>query len=100
MLNPSIEFDMNLPAGQELAVHRVSQFQLESNLPNWKTMRFTTLTAPCVIDGPMNGNAFLAYVEQVLVPTLKSGDLVDPAPTRSQCHLGRKRFLDERCVVR
>src|SRR5262249_786742 len=39
---------------------------------HWKTttfvagLRATALTAPCVIDGPMNGNAFLAYVEQVL----------------------------------
>src|SRR5580692_6077162 len=45
---------------------------------HWKTttfvagLRSTALTAPCVIDGPMNGNAFLAYVEQVLVPTLKA----------------------------
>ena len=29
-----------------------------------------------VLDGPMNGNAFLAYVEQVLVPTLAPGDVV------------------------
>ncbi len=29
-----------------------------------------------VLDGPMNGPAFLAYVEQVLVPTLTSGDIV------------------------
>ena len=29
-----------------------------------------------VVDGPMNGNAFLAYVEQVLAPTLKPGDVV------------------------
>jgi transposase len=49
---------------------------------HWKTttfvaaLRSTALTAPCVIDGPMNGNAFLAYVEQVLVPTLRPGDIV------------------------
>ena len=49
---------------------------------HWKTttfvagLRSTALTAPCVIDGPMNGNAFLAYVEQVLGPTLKPGDIV------------------------
>lgn len=49
---------------------------------HWKTttfvagLRTTALTAPCVIDGPMNTNAFLAYVEQVLVPTLKPGDIV------------------------
>jgi len=30
----------------------------------------------CVIDGPMNGNAFLAYVEQILVPSLEPGDIV------------------------
>src|SRR5258706_5158391 len=41
---------------------------------HWETttlgagLRSTALTAPCVIDGPMNGNAFLAYVEQVLAP--------------------------------
>jgi transposase len=39
-------------------------------------LRSTELTAPGVIDGPMNGNAFLAYVEQVLVPSLAPGDTV------------------------
>jgi transposase len=39
-------------------------------------LRSTALTAPCVIDGPMNGNAFLAYVEQILAPSLKPGDTV------------------------
>ena len=34
------------------------------------------LTAPCVFDGPINGESFLRYVEQFLVPTLKPGDLV------------------------
>jgi transposase len=29
-----------------------------------------------VIDGPINGRSFLAYVEQILVPTLKPGDIV------------------------
>ena len=49
---------------------------------HWKTttfvaaLRSSALTAPGVIDGPMNGNAFLAYVEQVLVPSLKTGDIV------------------------
>ncbi len=33
-------------------------------------------TAPMVLDGPMNGPAFLAYVEQVLVPTLAPGETV------------------------
>jgi transposase len=49
---------------------------------HWKTTTFVAalrvgmLTAPCVIDGPMNGEAFVAYVEQVLAPTLKPGDIV------------------------
>jgi len=49
---------------------------------HWKTttfvagLRASSLTAPCVLDGPMNGDAFLAYVEQVLVQTLKPGDIV------------------------
>ena len=32
--------------------------------------------APCVIDGPINGESFLACVQQVLVPALKPGDIV------------------------
>ena len=49
---------------------------------HWKTTTFTAalrwdgLTAPMLLDGPMNGAAFLAYVEQVLVPTLVPGDVV------------------------
>ena len=34
------------------------------------------MTAPMVLDGPMNGVAFLVYIEQVLVPTLRPGDTV------------------------
>ena len=49
---------------------------------HWKTITFVAtlrlcgLTAPMVLDGPMNGPAFLAYVEQVLVPTLRPGQIV------------------------
>lgn len=49
---------------------------------HWKTttftgaLRLTGMTAPMVLDGPMNGAAFLAYVEQVLGPTLRPGDMV------------------------
>jgi len=48
----------------------------------WRTLTFLAalrhdrLDAPCVIDGPINGASFLAYVEQVLVPTLAPGDIV------------------------
>lgn len=49
---------------------------------HWKTttftgaLRLTGMTAPFVYDGAMNGNVFLAYVEQVLAPTLSPGDVV------------------------
>jgi transposase len=49
---------------------------------HWKTttfvagLRLSGMTAPMVLDGPMNGPAFLAYVEQVLAPTLQPGDIV------------------------
>ncbi len=48
----------------------------------WRTLTFLAalrcdcIAAPCVIDSPINGESFLAYVEQVLVPTLKPGDIV------------------------
>ena len=48
----------------------------------WRTLTFLAglrhdrITAPCVIDGPINGRSFLAYVEQFLVPTLSRGDVV------------------------
>jgi hypothetical protein len=49
---------------------------------HWKTstfvaaLRHDSLTAPLVLDGAMNGEAFLAYVQQFLVPTLKPEDVV------------------------
>jgi len=49
---------------------------------HWQTttfiagLRHNGLTAPAVFDGPINGASFLAYVEQVLVPTIKPGDMV------------------------
>jgi transposase len=49
---------------------------------HWRTLTFLgalrsdRLTAPCVFDGPINGQSFRAYVEQQLVPVLKAGDIV------------------------
>ncbi len=49
---------------------------------HWKTMTFLAalrhdrIDAPWVIDGPINGDSFAVYVEQVLVPTLAPGDIV------------------------
>ena len=48
----------------------------------WRTLTFLAalrhdrITAPCVIDGPINGTSFRAYIEQFLVPTLSPGDVV------------------------
>lgn len=39
-------------------------------------LRHTGLTAPCVLDGPINGSSFLAWVEQMLAPQLLAGDIV------------------------
>jgi len=58
--------------------------RLFASIPHghWRTTTFVAglrlggLDAPMVIDGPMNGEAFVAYVEQVLVPRLGPGDVV------------------------
>ncbi len=48
----------------------------------WKTMTFLAalrcdrIEAPCLFDGPINGESFLAYVRDFLVPTLAAGDVV------------------------
>ena len=39
-------------------------------------LRVTGLTAPAVFDGPIDGVSFLAYIEHVLAPTLRPGDVV------------------------
>ena len=49
---------------------------------HWKTATFLAalrcdrVAAPCLIDGPINGERFLAYIQQFLVPTLKQNDIV------------------------
>ena len=48
----------------------------------WKTMTFLAalrhdrIDAPWLLEGPINGARFLLYVEKLLVPTLKPGDIV------------------------
>jgi len=39
-------------------------------------LRVDGLTAPGLFDGPLDGDAFLAYLDQVLTPTLRPGDIV------------------------
>jgi transposase len=65
--------------------------RLVASVPHghWKTITFLAglrhdgIVAPFVIDGAMNGPAFLAYVEQCLAPSLGRGDVVimDNLPT-------------------
>ena len=48
----------------------------------WKTttfvaaLRFDRIDAPCLLDGPIDGESFRTYVERALVPTLRAGDIV------------------------
>jgi transposase len=48
----------------------------------WRTLTFLAalrcdrIEAPCVLDGPINGASFRAYVDQFLAPTLSPGDVV------------------------
>jgi len=65
-------------------------------------LRADRIDAPCVFDGPINGERFLAYVEQELVPTLKPGDIVimdnlgshkGPAVRRAIRRAGAKLFF-------
>jgi putative transposase len=56
----------------------------EDQVPHgrWKTATFLAalrndrIDAPCLFDGPINSERFHAYVEQLLTPTLKMGDVV------------------------
>ena len=54
----------------------------KASFGHWNTMTFIAalrhdaITAPRVIDGPIHGEAFRTYIEQVLVPTLRKDDIV------------------------
>jgi transposase len=58
--------------------------RLRAGIPHghWKTttfvagLRLSGIAAPMVLDGPINRDAFQAYVDQVLVPELEPGDIV------------------------
>jgi transposase len=61
---------------------RGGRLKAKAPFGHWKTMTFLAalrhdrIDAPWLLDGPINGETFLAYVENVLVPTLGSGDVV------------------------
>ena len=58
--------------------------RLKAKVPHrrWKTMTFLAalrhdrIDAPWLLDGPIDGESFRSYVEKVLVPTLRPGDIV------------------------
>ena len=61
---------------------RGERLKAKAPFGRWKTMTFIAalrcdrIEAPCLFDGPINGEAFLAYVRTMLVPTLSPGDVV------------------------
>jgi len=69
-------------------------------LGTWKTLTFVAglrrdeMTAPLVIPGAMNGQTFLAYVEQCLAPMLNRGDIVIMDNLRSRKVVGVKEALE------
>ena len=60
---------------------------------HWKTttfvagLRLTGMVAPMVLDGPINGVSFQAYIDQVLVPELRPGDIVIMDNLGSNIHI-------------
>ena len=56
-------------------------------------LRHDRIEAPWLLDRPINGESFRIYVEQVLVPTLRPGDIV-------MDNLGSHRRPDIRAAIR
>ncbi len=82
--------------------------RLFASIPHghWRTTTFVAglrlggMDAPMVLDGAINGEAFLAYVRQVLVPVLRPGDIVvmdnlgsHKGAAARAAHRGRRRRL-------
>ena len=69
---------------------------------HWKISTFVAglrtggLIAPLVVDGAMNGDIFRAYVEQILAPTLKPGDIVILDNLASHKVTGVREAIDAR----
>ncbi len=62
------------PRGQKLIAR--APFGTWRTLTFLAALRHDRIDAPCVLDGPINGISFTAWVEQFLVPTLAPGDIV------------------------
>ncbi len=71
---------------------------------HWKTTTFTAglrlsgMTAPMLLDGPMNGAAFLAYAEQVLAPELRPGDIVVMDNLPAHKISGARQAIEKACA--
>jgi transposase len=76
----NLDEDQYDPASRLGAKRRAPRRQVPQG--KWKTATFLAalrndrIDAPCLFDGPINGERFHAYVEQFLAPTLKPGDVV------------------------
>ena len=74
-----VKTNMTRPRGRSL---RGTRLVAKTPHGHWKTTTFLAalrtcgLTSPLVVDGALNGDVFLAYVRQQLVPALHAGDLV------------------------
>jgi transposase len=61
---------------------RGARLKAKAPFGRWKTLTFVAalrrdrIDAPCLLDGPINGQVFLAWVRTFLVPTLQAGDVV------------------------
>ncbi len=58
-------------------------------------LRMTGMVAPMVLDGPINGNWFEAYVCQVLVPVLRRGDIVIMDNLSSHKRASVRKLIEE-----
>jgi transposase len=69
---------------------------------HWKTttfiagLRVEAITAPLVLDGPMDGRTFLGYVRQCLCPTLQPGDIVSADNLPSHKVAGVRQAIEAR----
>jgi hypothetical protein len=66
---------------------------------HWKTatflaaLRHDRIEAPWLLDSPIDGETFRTYVEEVLIPTLRPGDIVvmDNLGSHKGAAVGRRR---------
>jgi transposase len=71
---------------------------------HWKTktllaaLRWDCIDAPMTIDGALDGASFLAYVEQILPPTLSVGETVVMDNVRTHKVAGVRKAIEARCA--